>query len=384
MAIRWTRTLALTGTVLGGAYLVNLMIDPANGKGDTNERLKRIVQTVAAVDTRPSIELSSVEIAKVQPMDLVERVRVSGELRPINQAILRARNGGSILQFDFREGQAVRAGDVLAKFETEDLQSVLKQREAEREGAMAGMLLAIQSLNRMEQLTGKNVTSQEQLDKAKSEVASAKARLDSLAAQAEIARTALRDAEVLAPFDGVVSKLSVNQGARVGAEAELLTVVDISVVEARVMVSTRDVSRVAAGQAVELAIDGFEDQIIQGEVSRISPAADDGSRFVAVYVRLTNDDDRLRGGMFATGSILVRRDRDAIIIPITSLRKDDKGDYVLKLEAGVLVRQPVTVMSKWRDDEKAHISGLTPGDTIVTAPLPEFQPNLAVTITKAG
>lgn len=384
MATRWTKALALTGTVLGGAYLVSVMINPASGKGDTNERLKGIVRSVAAHDTRLSLELSPVEIARVQPTNLVERLRVSGELRPINEAILRARNGGRILQIDFREGQAVRAGDVLAKFETDDLRSVLQQRQADREGAMAEMLLAMQSLNRMEQLTGKNVTSQEQLDKAKSEAASAKARLDSLAAQVEIARTALRDAEVLAPFDGIVSKLSVNQGARVGADVELLTVVDISVMEARVMVSTRDVSRVAAGQPVELAIDGFGEQVIQGEVSRISPAADDGSRFVAVYVRLANDDGRLRGGMFATGSILVRGDRDAIVVPIASLRKDDEGDYVLKLVAGVLVRQPVTVISKWREDENAHISGLTPGDTIVTAPLPEFQPNLAFTMTKAG
>ena len=384
MAARWTKTLALTGTIFSGAYLVSVMINPASGKGDTNERLKRIVQAVAVRDTTQSIELSPLEIAKVKPADRIERLRVSGELRAINQATLRARNGGRILQLDFLEGQAVKAGEALAKFETEDLRSVLQQRQADREGAMAEMLLAMQSLNRMEQLTGKNLTSQEQLDKARGEVASAKARLDSLAAQVEIARTALRDAEVLAPFDGIVSKLSVNQGARVGSDAELLTVVDISVMEARLMVSTRDVSRVAAGQPVELAIDGFEEQVVQGEVFRISPAADDGSRFVAVYVRLANDDGRLRGGMFATGSILVRRDRDAIVVPIASLRKDDEGDYVLKLVAGVLVRQPVTVISRWREDEYAHISGLTPGDTIVTAPLPEFQPDLAVTMTKAG
>ncbi len=216
MATKWTKALALTGTVLGGAYLVSVMINPASGKVDTNDRLKRIVQSAAAHDTRPLIELSSFEIARVQPTNLVERLRVSGELRPINQATLRGRNSGRILQIDFREGQAVRAGDVLAKFETEDLRSVLQQRQADREGAMAEMLLAMQSLNRIEQLTGKKVTSQEQLDKAKSEVASANARLDSLAAQVEIARTALRDAEVLAPFDGIVSKLSVNQGARVG------------------------------------------------------------------------------------------------------------------------------------------------------------------------
>lgn len=384
MAPKLTRRLMMTGTLLGGVGVAVVMIGPAGGTSDASDRPMRAERLLAAGDVTAPLELLPAEIAKIQPTNLVERLKVSGEVRPVNQAILRARSGGMVIQTNVREGQSVRAGDVLVRFESEDLYAAFKQREADRVGVRAEMVLAMQSLNRIEQLTAKSVASQEQLDKAESSVAALKARLDSLAAQVDVARTALREADVIAPFDGVVSTLSVHRGSRVAADTELLTIVDVSLMEARVLVSTRDVSRVAAGQAVELQIDGFKEQLFHGDVARISPVADDGSRFVPAYVHVSNDGGRLRGGMFVTGVILVPRDQDAIVVPVASLRNDGMGDYVLKVVDRVLVRQPVTVLSKTDDDGMVHISGLIRGDTIVTAPLSGFQPDLAVTMTKAG
>ncbi|MGK6316733.1 efflux RND transporter periplasmic adaptor subunit [Neorhizobium sp. DT-125] len=384
MTLKWTRRSMMAAALLACAYAAIVTIDPAGGTSDPNDRLKKVVASVEAASARPPLELSPMEIAKVEPMALSERLRVSGEIRPFNQATLRARSGGRIVQSDVREGQAVKAGDVLVRFEVEDLHSVLNQKEADRQGAVSDLLLAMQSLARIEQLAGKNVASQEQLERARGEVGAAKARLDSLSAQVEIARIALRDADVLAPFDGTVSKLSVGRGARVGADAELLTLVDVSVMEAKVLVSTRDVSRVAVGQEAELRIDGIEQQTILGTVARINPTAQEGSRSVAVYIRLAHEDPRLKGGMFVTGTILVRQAEDAIAVPIASLRQDRDGAYVLKLSDDLLVRQPVTVISRWHDDETAQILGLVRGDVVVTAPLRELHPSLAVRMTEAG
>ncbi|MDX0371788.1 efflux RND transporter periplasmic adaptor subunit [Sinorhizobium meliloti] len=384
MTLKWMRRSMTTAALFGCAYVAIVTIDPACGTSDPNDRLKKVVASAEAASANPPLELFPMEITKVEPVALSERLRVSGEIRPFNQATLRARSGGRIVQSDIREGQAVNAGDVLVRFEVEDLHSVLKQKVADRQGAIAGLLLAMQSLARIEQLAGKNVASQEQLEEARSEVGVAKARLDSLSAQVEIARIALRDAEVLAPFNGTVSKLSVGRGARVGADAELLTLVDASPMEAKLLVSTRDVSRVVIGQKAELRIDGFEQQTIQGTVARISPTAEENSRSVAVYVRLAREDPGLRGGMFVTGAILVRQAEDAIAVPIASLRQDGDGVYVLKLFDDVLVRQPVTIIASWHDDETAQILGLVRGDVIVTAPLRELHPSLAVRMTEAG
>lgn len=385
MAVKWATRIAMAGVLLGGICAVALLVDPARGTVDANERLKMVVATISESRAEQPLELSSKEIITIQSTTGVERFRVSGELRPVNQAILRAKRSGRIIQIGARDGEIVKAGDALVRFETRELQSALKQREADRDVANAERLFAVQSLDRTEQLAGKNIVPWEQLDKAKAEVAAAAARLDSLSAQVEIARTAFRDADVRAPFDGIVARLEVNEGSYVGADAELLSVIDTSVLEARMLVSTRAVLRIAPGQLVELLVDGLEDQVIRGEVTRIGAIADDGSRFVPVFVRLANRHGRLKGGMFATGTILVRENKDIIIVPASAVREDDAGSYVLKLENDLLVRQSVTVSSRWNGGDKIEVSeGLVQGDAIVTAPLPGLQPNSLVTLSKTG
>jgi membrane fusion protein (multidrug efflux system) len=385
MATKWPLRLAKAGIVLGSCGLAIMYLGPARGTVDVNERVKGIVAAASVVQGSKPLQLNHAEITNVAITSMVERLRVSGELQPINRVVMRAKTAGKIVELSVREGHPVKAGDVLARFETDDLQSTLLQRESDRDAAEAELMLAMQALNRFEQLAAKNVSSKEQLERAKSDVASNTSKVRSLSAQVDIARVNLRDAEVRAPFDGIVAGRAVEAGSRVSADAELLTVVDTSALEAKVQVSTRDIPRVAVGQTTELQIDGMEGQTISGMVARINPVAESGTRFVPVYLQLPNPDGRLWGGMFATGSILVREKADALMVPAISVRKDEIGDYVLKLKDGYLQRQPVTVGPAWSGGSLIEIAaGLTDGDTIVIVPLPELQPNVAVTVTGEG
>lgn len=385
MAFKWATRLAKAGIVLGGCILAVVYLDPAGGTVDANERVKGIVETASANQVSKPLEVTHAEVTSIEATSMVERLRVSGDLQPIDRGVMHAKNGGKVLAVGVREGQSVKAGDVLVRFETDDLQSTLLQRESDRDAAEAEQVLAMQVLARMEQLAAKNVASKEHLEKAKSDVAANSSKVQSLSAQVDIARLALRDAEVLAPFDGIVANRAVEAGSRVSADGEVLTVVDTTVLEAKVLVATRDIPRVAVGQIAELQIDGMEGQTLKGTVARINPVADSGTRFVSVYLRLPNHDNRLWGGMFATGSLLVREKDDALVVPAISLRTDDSGDYVLKLQNGHLQRQPVTVGPAWNGGSLIEIAhGLNDGDTIVTAPLPELRPGVAVTVTKAG
>jgi RND family efflux transporter MFP subunit len=385
MARKWTGKLATAGLLLGGACISIIYIGSAQGSNDTNERVKQIVEALSTSGKPRPLELASVEVTKIEATSMTERLRVSGELQPVRRAVLRAKIGGKILEVIPREGQSIKAGDVLVRFETEDLQSTLRQRESDLEATYAELLLNIQTQNRLEQLAANKVSTQEQLDKAKSDVATAKARSQGLISQADIARTALRDAEVTAPFDGAIASRAVDSGSSVSADAELLTMVDISALEARVLVSTRDVTRLQIGQAAELQIDGHDGQAIDGSIDRINPAANEGSRFVTIHIRIENAGRRLWGGMFATGSILVRERKDIFVLPVSALREDGEGEFVLKLDGGKLVRQSVEVGERWNGGDAVEISvGVKAGDTIVTAPLPALVPETPAVISEAG
>lgn len=385
----WVKRTIKAGIALAGCVLVVTALDPARGGVDANERVKGIVnglvETASMSPAGTPFELTAAETAKIGTRAMVERLGVSGELQPITRVVIRAREAGKIMEMNVRDGDAVQAGKLLVRFETDELQSTLLLRQSDRDAAEAELMLAMQALTRTEQLALKNITSAEQLDKAKSDVAVKTARLQSLAAQADIARLALRNAEIRAPFSGTVTRRLAEAGSRAGADGELLTLVDTSVLEAKVLVATRDIPRVALSQTAELTIDGLGGQIVKGTVDRISPVAEDGTRFVAVYLRLANRDGRLWGGMFASGSILLREKNDALVVPAIALRKDETGYHVLKVEDGHLRRQTVAVGARWNDGNLVEIAaGLKDGETILTAPLPELGPDMAVTIDKAG
>lgn len=385
----WVKRTIKAGIALAGCVLVVTALDPARGSVDANERVKGIVnglvETASMSPAGTPFELTAAETAKIGTRAMVERLGISGELQPITRVVIRAREAGKIVEMNVRDGDAVQAGKLLVRFETDELQSTLLLRQSDRDAAEAELMLAMQALTRTEQLALKNIASTEQLDKAKSDVAVKTARLQSLSAQADIARLALRNAEIRAPFSGTVTRRLAEAGSRVGADGELLTLVDTSVLEAKVLVATRDIPRVALGQTAELEIDGLGGQIVKGAVDRISPVTEDGTRFVAVYLRLANRDGRLWGGMFASGSILLREKNDALVVPAIALRKDETGYHVLKVEDGHLRRQTVALGARWNDGSLVEIAaGLKDGETILTAPLPELGPDMAVTVDKAG
>lgn len=385
----WVKRTIKAGIALAGCVLVVTALDPARGSVDANERVKGIVnglvETASMSPAGTPFELTATETAKIGTRPMAERLGISGELQPITRVVIRAREAGKIVEMNVRDGDTVQAGKLLVRFETDELQSTLLLRQSDRDAAEAELMLAMQALTRTEQLALKNIASAEQLDKAKSDVAVKTARLQSLSAQADIARLALRNAEIRAPFGGTVTRRLAEAGSRVGADGELLTLVDSSVLEAKVLVATRDVPRVTLGQTAELEIDGLGGQIVKGTVDRISPVAEDGTRFVAVYLRLANRDGRLWGGMFASGSILLREKNDALVVPAIALRKDETGYHVLKVQDGHLRRQTVTVGARWNGGSLIEIAaGLKDGETILTAPLPQLRPDMAVTVDKAG
>lgn len=382
MANKWLKR-AGVATLLGATAIgLSLHFGGASAVGRIG---KADAEQAIAADTAPvARELSPVEVTTVEPRAMTERLRVSGELQPVNRAVIKAKVSGTVTEVNARQGQAVRSGDVLVRFETDDLESALVQHASNLDAARAQLVLAEQTLDKTKELAGRGFATTAALEKAQSDVAGARASVQGLDAQTETARTALGNAELVAPFDGIIAGRSIEPGETANASTQLLTLVDTSVLEAEVLASTRDITRLAVGQRVDLRVDGVDDLSVVGTVDRIAPTANEGTRFVPVHIRLDNTDGRLWGGMFATGDILVREQTDVLAIPATALRSDDAGDYVLKLADGVLVRQSIVAGSRWEGGRLIEIAeGLTAGDIVLSATLPELTADMPVVLSSA-
>jgi RND family efflux transporter MFP subunit len=334
-----------------------------NGKGSGN------VATAAKPGERP-IELIAAELHTIKPRGLVDVVRFTGTTQPIDQTIVKARVAGRLAEVLVREGDRVTKGQLLARFETNELQSRVNERQSALDAARADARWTARDLGDKETLAKRNIVSQSALDAARSSAENKASMVSVSEAQLEIAQRNLSDAEVKAPFDGVVGERIANQGESLPIDGKILALLDTSHVEVAAQMPAADVVRLKVDQPVTVTLEGFGDREFQGRITRISPTAQAGSRSIPVYVEITDRHDALRGGLFAMGSVVVAEKGHALAVPAAAMRKDDQGDYVLAVENGVLVRKPVGAVRTWSRGELVEVKGLVSGMTIVSAPLP--------------
>ncbi|KQV27089.1 hemolysin D [Rhizobium sp. Root1203] len=330
--------------------------------------------------TRALVELAQVDVSTIKRRDIANEVRVAGSLMPIRRASFTAPVAAPVLELPVKIGDAVKAGALLARFDTAALKSTLITREAAVDAMNARLDLAQSVLARNTNLRERGVASEATRLEAKSQVENLRAQLRSLRAEVADAARALSDAEVRATFDGVVSSRFVEEGQTLAVNTELLTVVDLSRMEVDAGVPTSRISRVQPEQIVELSVEGFPGRKFTGKVVRIAPTAVAGSRAVRVFVTISNDDRLLKGGMFTTGIVKIDDRKAVIALPTVAIRHDQAGPFALKVEGGLLKRQAVELGQAWTDRDLVEVSGLLDGETVVTALLPNLSPDTSVTI----
>jgi membrane fusion protein (multidrug efflux system) len=346
-----------------------------------------IVAVVAFVLTRPApAELSDTpevavvkqltlsEVTEIAPQLLQQTVKVTGSLTPGQQTQVSSQVGGRVLSVAVRPGDRVAEGDLLLHVDTENLENQLVQQRANVAATRAQLVSSQQQLQRTEELARGGVSSASALEQARSATLALEANVAAQEAQVRSAELALKNATVLSPISGVVSARSVEPGQTVGAGVSLMTIVDLAEVELQGSAPAGSSALIAADQEVTVTVNGLDGRTFPGTVTRVNPVALAGTRTVPVYITLENPGQLLRGGMFATGEIVVREEPEAVAVPAVAVREDAEGFYVLKLEGSELVRLPVETGTSWNRGRIVEITGPVIGDRVVTAPLSQLEP----------
>ena len=326
------------------------------------------------------IELIAAELHTIKPRGLVDVVRFTGTTQPIDQTIVKARVAGRLAEVLVREGDRVAKDQLLARFETTELQAKVNERQSALDAARADARWTARDRADKETLANRNIVSQSAADQAKSTAENRASMVAVSEAQLEVARKNLADAEVRAPFDGIVGERIANQGESLPIDGKIVALLDTSHVEVAAMMPAADVVRLKVDQPATVMLEGFGDREFKGRITRISPTAQAGSRSIPVYVEITDRHDALRGGLFATGSVAVAEKGHALAVPAAAMRKDDQGDYVLAVENDVLVKKPVGAVRTWSRGEFVEVKGLESGMTVVSAPLPGLKAGQRVKI----
>jgi RND family efflux transporter MFP subunit len=314
----------------------------------------------------PTIVLAATDVYTVSRGTIETTTPLSGDLRPTEEIFVRARVEGDLMAVLVREGEAVRAGDVLARFDTTELSAALMSAEAEVAAARGEASTADWNLEQSRELLRAGAISEQSFRAAEQTALAAKARLAAAASRLRSAEIARRDAHAVAPASGTISQRFVQSGERVARGAQLFVIVRDDTLEFTAAVPARAASIVRVGQEVRFTVD---DRAFTGRVARVSPAIDPASRSVSVYVRVPNRDRQLKANAFASGRVVSSEQHNVLIIPLAAVRRSQQNDseFVYRLDgSSVIDVRPIRIGGT--DEAKGIaqvLDGLAESDRII-------------------
>jgi membrane fusion protein (multidrug efflux system) len=320
----------------------------------------------AAVAAAPPIELAAVDVATVAPQTLSRSLPLSGSMSPIVQATVKSKVGGEVEIMPLREGQDVREGEVIARIDTRNLQAQYDRQLAAVDRARADLDLATLNRDKNRALLEKRYISQNTYEATESAYAGSIASLKLAEADARLAKISLDDAVVRAPFTGTISKRHVQPGEKVSMDSTIVTLVDLRQMVLEAAVPAADIPAVQIGQAARFKVGGFGAQEFVGEVQRINPITEDGSRAITIYIAVPNPDSALKGGMFAQGALTLDKNTPVLAVPQRAVHEEAGAAYVYTLRDETIVRTNVKVGAAAPGGAFVEVrEGLAEGDRVI-------------------
>ena len=318
-----------------------------------------------------STELGAADVVVARVESLTRTLGVSGGLRAVTSAVVRTKVASEIKSLDVREGDTVKAGQVIGRLDTTEFEFRVKQAEQTAVAARTQLDIAKRALTNNRALVEQGFISPTGLETSVSTEAGAQASYQAATAAAELARKARADSILVAPISGIVSQRLAQPGERVGVEAKVVEIVDLSRIELEAAVAPEDVGSVQVGQTARLEVDGLSAPAT-ARVVRINPSTQAGTRAVMVYMAL-QPLPGLRQGLFARGSIELQK-KDALVAPLSAVRVDQARPYVLRVEGGKALQRTVELGTRGQAQIDGRVesaveltSGAAAGDTLLRA-----------------
>lgn len=337
------------------------------------------------------LELLVSDLITVKLQSLGKTLPITGAVKAQNVSQIKAKVPGELTQLLVREGESVKKGQLLARIDTTDYQTRVTQARNTYLAAKGQIDIAQRSYDNNKALVDQNFISKTALDTSLNQLEVAKANAAAAKAALELAEKSVADATITSPISGVVSQRFAQQGEKVGQDARLLEVVDLSALELEAAVPAQDVTQVHVGQLATVVPDGMS-QAVSGSVARIAPSTQGASRNVMVYIRLRPESNApLKQGMFAQGTIATGSASSQLAVPVNAVRVDEPQPYVWLLATGDggerLVKQVVTLGERVQTDTNTLISiksGITENARILREGIASIQDNTLVSIAAAA
>ncbi len=291
--------------------------------------------------------------AKAAPVTL----EALGELRAVRQVTLSAEVAGRIASISFKPGQHVKAGTVLVQLDD-------GPEQADQAAAKAAAAFAQQQFARARDLAATGATSREILQQRQAERDQAAAHVQQLEAR-------IRQKRIRAPFDGELGLRHVDLGQYLNPGEPVVTLTDLDKLYANFDVPQQELTRVKVGLSVQVRIDTAGAEPVQAIISAIEPQVGRDTRNASIQAEVGNKERTLQPGMYATVSVGLPPEPDALTLPVSAVMTSASGDaaaVVRELSPENIGKAEIVpiVVGRRIGDKVVIAHGLKAGDVVIT------------------
>jgi membrane fusion protein (multidrug efflux system) len=296
-----------------------------------------------------------------------------GSVTAVQGVVVSADLPGLVQKIYFDSGKMVRAGEVLVQLD-------VRQEQAQLASAEAGLKLSQVNLDRMQNLNQQGIAAKADWDKLDAETKQADAKIAEI--RATIARKTIK-----APFSGLLGIRQVNLGQYLAAGAPIVPLQSLDPIYVNFNVPQQQISQLKAGG--EVRVTSESNGSFKGKITAVNSVIDEATRNIQIQATLSNPQGRLRPGMFVNTSTGVGTASKVIPLPASSINYAPYGDSVYVVEqmkdqkSGKTykgVRQQFVKLGPGKGDQVAIVSGIKPGEEIVTSGVFKLRPNAAVQV----
>jgi membrane fusion protein (multidrug efflux system) len=319
-----------------------------------NPIVKKVCQSILEAPDKGErdMRVASVEAIVLKPGTISRRITTIGQLRANESVTIHTEMQGRIKEIAFKEGSMVKKGDVLIRFEDEELQAELAKAEADVEYRQV-------KFDRMTNPQFKGFTRGHDFDQERGNLNVAKAAV-------ELAKAKLAKATITAPFDGKIGLINVSAGAFVDTQKELVTIVDFDPMKIDFKIPEKFIHDIGVGQTAVVKLDSFPEHPFQATVEAIDSRVDPQTHSIAVRASIPNEDGKLQTGLFGSVGVIIGVKNDALLVPESALGREGDIEYVWVVVNGKSARKRVLTGTK-ENGQVEITAGLRVDEIVVTS-----------------
>lgn len=326
-------------------------------------------------------EAIAVQVTRVRKQTMTESVQLVGRLQPIASVTIRARVAGYLTRLPKDVGDEITAGHLVVELDNSkhrqsvgQAEAVLKIANAQLKAFEARKSLAAKDVVLYEKRAKDGGSTAQQLGAARSqlEIAAAEveleeSRVEEADAALKRAKLSLGETKIVSPLTGVVAKRLVEVGDLANPNDPLVQIIELTKVRLIASVVEKDYEKVKRGQPVSIRVDAFPGETFVGTVTRKAPVIDQETQTAVVQIEINNPKLRLKPGMTARAKIILRKHKDASVVPVASLLDRDDRAMLYVVEGSPPRTRIHEIQTGIRDGDMIEVlDGIGPNDGVGT------------------